>query len=73
MKSYEDARKANINENYAIMEGPNKLDRTGDMAVRSDIDYTYTPSVHNYNYTTPDRGDWGPGLHLNRGGIASLR
>jgi hypothetical protein len=25
------------------------------------------------NYTTPDRGDWGPGLHLYRGGIASLR
>jgi hypothetical protein len=24
------------------------------------------------NYTAPDRGDWGPGLHLNRGGIASL-
>ena len=72
MKSYEDARKANINENYAIMEGPNKLDRTGDMAVRSDIDYTYTPSVHNYNYSAPDRGDWGPGLHLNTGGIASL-
>ena len=25
------------------------------------------------NYTAPDRGDWGPGLHLYRGGIASLR
>jgi len=25
------------------------------------------------SYTAPDRGDWGPGLHLNRGGIASLR
>jgi len=25
------------------------------------------------NYTAPDRGDWGPGLHLARGGIASLR
>ena len=24
------------------------------------------------NYTAPDRGDWGPGLHLARGGIASL-
>jgi hypothetical protein len=24
------------------------------------------------SYTTPDRGDWGPGLHLARGGIASL-
>ena len=72
MKTYEAARKANINENYAIMEGPNKLDRSGNMPVRSDIDYTYTPSVHNYNYTAPDRGDWGPGLHLSTGGIASL-
>jgi hypothetical protein len=25
------------------------------------------------NYTAPDRGDWGQGLHLARGGIASLR
>ena len=25
------------------------------------------------DYTAPDRGDWGPGLHLARGGIASLR
>jgi len=25
------------------------------------------------SYTAPDRGDWGPGLHLARGGIASLR
>jgi hypothetical protein len=25
------------------------------------------------SYTAPDRGDWGPGVHLNRGGIASLR
>jgi hypothetical protein len=24
------------------------------------------------DYTAPDRGDWGPGLHLNTGGIASL-
>ena len=24
------------------------------------------------NYTAPDRGDWGPGLHLARGGIVSL-
>jgi len=24
------------------------------------------------NYTAPDRGDWGPGVHLNRGGIVSL-
>ena len=24
------------------------------------------------NYTAPDRGDWGSGLHLNRGGIVSL-
>jgi|TARA_Y100000310_G_scaffold176910_1_gene177037 hypothetical protein len=24
------------------------------------------------SYTAPDRGDWGPGVHLNRGGIVSL-
>jgi len=24
------------------------------------------------DYTAPDRGDWGPGLHLNTGGIVSL-
>ena len=26
----------------------------------------------NIDYTAPDRGDWGPGLHLSTGGIASL-
>ena len=24
------------------------------------------------SYTAPERGDWGPGIHLNRGGIVSL-
>jgi len=73
LKTYDDARKANVNENYEIMRGPDKLDRSSDWPVRSDIDYTYKPSVHNYNYSAPDRGDWGPGLHLNRGGLSSLR
>jgi len=33
-------------------------------------DFTTGPPVE--NYTAPDRGDWGPGLHLARGGIVSL-
>ena len=37
------------------------------------IDYArdYIRNVET-SYTAPDRGDWGPGVHLNRGGIVSL-
>ena len=70
MKTYEDSRKANINENYAIMEGPNKLDRTGDMAVRSDIDYTYKPAMGPVG--PPGQPVTGRHIGYNTGGIASL-
>jgi len=43
---------------------------TGDW-IANPQDFTTGPPVE--NYTAPDRGDWGPGLHLARGGIASLR
>ena len=42
---------------------------TGDW-IANPKDFTTGPPVE--NYTTPDRGDWGPGLHLARGGIVSL-
>ena len=42
---------------------------TGDW-IANPKDFTTGPPVE--NYTAPDRGDWGPGLHLARGGIVSL-
>ena len=42
---------------------------TGDW-IANPKDFTTGPPVE--NYTAPDRGDWGLGLHLARGGIVSL-
>jgi len=74
MNAYNAAKRINESENYKVMTGTDRLPfKASDvshggesMPIRPDFDYS--PS-----YTTPDRGDWGPGLHLARGGIASLR
>jgi len=55
---------------WDVHQPSNTGDRNVDPIERPQDFTTGTPVQ---NYTAPDRGDWGPGLHLARGGIASLR